>query len=476
MKNIIKAAIITLALLPSAAAVSQAQELKSSYFMEGAAYRHKMNPAFFNESSYINLPFIALGNFSLGLNSNMGLSNFIYPTADGGLTTFMNSSVSTEEFIGGLSAENRLTLDLSTDILSLGFFGIAGGFNTIELGLRSNTSVNLPKELFAVLKNFMPEAEGTSYHIRNIGVTSNNFLQFSLGHSRYVWKDRISVGAKLKFLVGVASLDANIDRLDLYFSKNVWNADISGSGYLALKGAGLTSDADNYIDGFDFNSNEIGIGGYGAAIDLGAYFDMDYLVPGLAISASVTDLGFINWSGVQTADWNGNFEFTGMDNIGQGNSLDSELDALGQRALKFIRPKKGEELPSKISMLSAKMYISAEYKLPMYDKVKFGLLSATTFNGPHTYSEARLVAQYSPAKWFEFSLNYAYGSLGHSFGWMLNFHPKGFNFFIGNDNFYLGKYSPQLIPVGKIKMNINFGFNITWGSDKIASHMEKLKD
>jgi hypothetical protein len=58
---------------------------------------------------------------------------------------------------------------------------------------------------------------------------------------------------------------------------------------------------------------------------------------------------------------------------------------------------------------------------------------------------------------------------------MLNFHPKGFNFFIGNDNFYLGKYSPQLIPVGKIKMNINFGFNITWGSEKIASHMEKLK-
>ena len=200
------------------------------------------------------------------------------------------------------------------------------------------------------------------------------------------------------------------------------------------------------------------------------------LSAGDAASASVTDLGFINWSGVQTADWNGNFEFTGMDNIGQDNSLDSELDALGQRALKFIRPKKGEELPSKISMLSAKMYISAEYKLPMYDKVKFGLLSATTFNGPHTYSEARLVAQYSPAKWFEFSLNYAYGSLGHSFGWMLNFHPKGFNFFIGNDNFYLGKYSPQLIPVGKIKMNINFGFNITWGSEKIASHMEKLKD
>lgn len=109
------------------------------------------------------------------------------------------------------------------------------------------------------------------------------------------------------------------------------------------------------------------------------------------------------------------------------------------------------------------MFIGVEYKLPMYDKVKFGLLSSTTFNNPFTYTEARLVAQYSPADWFEFNINYAYGTFGSSFGWMLNFHPKGFNFFIGSDNTYFGKFSPQFIPTGKLNTSIHFGFNVKWG-------------
>ena len=33
-----------------------AQSLNSSYFMEGMTYRHQLNPAFMNESNYINLP------------------------------------------------------------------------------------------------------------------------------------------------------------------------------------------------------------------------------------------------------------------------------------------------------------------------------------------------------------------------------------------------------------------------------------
>ena len=477
MKNIIKAIVSVTVLFSTVIPAVQAQDLKSSYFMEGSTYRHRMNPAFYNESSYINLPFVVMGNFNLSLNSNMGLGTFLYPTADGGLTTFMNSSVSADQFLGNLSNTNRLSLDLSTDILSLGFFGIAGGFNTIEIGLRSNTSVILPKELFSFMKNMMTDADGTEYHIRNIGVSSNNYLQLSLGHSRYVWEDRISVGAKVKFLVGIANAYANIDNLDLYFSQDVWSAKASGSGYVSMKGLDFTTDASNNINGIDFRTDQLGISGFGAAIDLGASFDMSYLVPGLAVSASVTDLGFISWNSNLSATMDNSFEFTGLsESIGPDSSIEDELTAIGQQAKDLFKPQKGDNLPSRTTMLNAEMFLAAEYELPVYDKVKFGLLSQTTFNGPHTYAEGRLVAQYSPSEWFDISLNYAYGSLGSSFGWMLNFHPKGFNFFIGSDHFYIGKYSPQLLPVGKINMNISFGFNITWGSGKIAAHKAGLAD
>lgn len=59
--------------LPSAA---NAQDLESSYFMEGSTYRHRMNPAFINESNYINLPFIGIGNMNINVSSDFGMSNF----------------------------------------------------------------------------------------------------------------------------------------------------------------------------------------------------------------------------------------------------------------------------------------------------------------------------------------------------------------------------------------------------------------
>ncbi len=46
---------------------------------------------------------------------------------------------------------------------------------------------------------------------------------------------------------------------------------------------------------------------------------------------------------------------------------------------------------------------------------------------------------------------------------MLNFHPKGFNFFIGSDHQFF-TLTPQMVPVGKATALVNVGFNVTFGS------------
>lgn len=46
---------------------------------------------------------------------------------------------------------------------------------------------------------------------------------------------------------------------------------------------------------------------------------------------------------------------------------------------------------------------------------------------------------------------------------MINFHPKGFNFFIGSDHQFFS-VTPQFVPVGHATANINLGFNVTFGS------------
>lgn len=80
------------ALLMAPAATFAQQALRSGYFLEGYEYRHVMNPAFGpDRKGFVSFPF--LGNINVGMSGNMGVSNFLYKTPDGGLTTFLNESV-----------------------------------------------------------------------------------------------------------------------------------------------------------------------------------------------------------------------------------------------------------------------------------------------------------------------------------------------------------------------------------------------
>ena len=77
-------------------------------------------------------------------------------------------------------------------------------------------------------------------------------------------------------------------------------------------------------------------------------------------------------------------------------------------------------------------------------------------------SEGRFYANLSPVSALDLSVNYAISSYGSSFGWMLNLHPKGFNFFIGSDSQFF-KVSPQMIGVKRVNTNINMGINFPIG-------------
>ena len=69
-----------------------AQTLNSSYFMEKMTKRNQLNPALKTPNGYVSFP--ALGNFYLGVNSNLGLGTFLYPRGNE-LVTFLHPSVPT---------------------------------------------------------------------------------------------------------------------------------------------------------------------------------------------------------------------------------------------------------------------------------------------------------------------------------------------------------------------------------------------
>ncbi|WP_321436130.1 DUF5723 family protein [uncultured Bacteroides sp.] len=441
-----------------------AQTLNSSYFLEGATYRHQLNPAFMGDRNYISFP--ALGNINVGTTSTMGLTDFIYkfndPTGKYDLTTFMNSAVDRNQFLGKLKTNNQINTNVGLTILSTGFYAF-GGFNTFELNLKSNTSFNLPYELFNFMKTGMDQ---DVYHINNFAANSNNYVELALGHAHKV-NDRLTIGAKLKFLAGIANVNGKIDSMDIALTGDKWEIMANGTLNTAVGGGHYKTKASNpgEINGFDVEGNA-GAAGYGAGVDLGATYK---LLDNLILSASALDLGFISWNNNQKGATHNkeSFTFEGFNNIavdpeeGDPNDVDTQFDNI-KDDLKAMTKFYDEGKVSRTTMLATTINLGAEYKLPFYDKLSVGLLSTTHVNKPYTWTQAMLAANISPLRWLGASVNYSYSTFGSNLGWMLNFHPKGFTFFVGSDRM-ITSVTPQYVPMGNANANLCFGFNITFG-------------
>lgn len=451
-----------------------AQGLRSSYFLEGATFRHQMNPAFIGERGYFSFP--ALGNMNISATGNIGLSDFIYKSANPqyDLTTFMNKSVSRDEFLSGLNKHNIVHADLNMTILSFGFHSGRNAYNTFEIGIRSNSSVNLPYDLFDFMKTGMKEGN-THYNIKDLQVKSYNYADIAIGHAHKINRN-LTIGAKIKFLVGLGYLDAKFDEFDLHLSEQEWLVRSKGSLMAGVKGGYFEykdergPKGEQEIDGFDVDSP--GINGFGVGIDLGATYKMDNLVEGLTLSASLLDLGFISWSDNLKGYSAGEFSFKGFEEFAfekedydMGTSLEDQFDDTVDRLEELVKFYDEGETGSHSTRLATTLNVGAQYVFPFYKKLSFGLLSSTRFNKPTTWTEARLSANVAPLSWIEASANVAVSTYSTSFGWMINFHPKGFNFFVGSD-YTSFKVNPWFIPINKLNANVNFGINFTFGGAK----------
>lgn len=459
---------------------TSAQALRSAYFLEGYVYRHQMNPALMGERNYVSIPM--LGNMNIALQGNVGLSDFIYKYNGDpkyNLTTFLNSTVGRNEFLDKLHTKNRLNTNIDMSILSFGFHKW-GGFNTFDLGVRSHTSANMPYGLFDFMKSGMDAVEGNTYSFKNLSVNTNNYVETSFGHARQLLDGKLGVGAKFKLLFGAGNARAKIEQMDVTMSQEQWHIVAKGTLDASVKGGYFETkeevDANNVptgryeLDGFDLESP--GLGGFGMAIDLGATYKMDDFVEGLTLSAAILDFGFISWNSHLRASNDGKQEFTfdGFKDIAintdnGGKEIGDQIDDLGDDLGDIFKFYDNGNSGRRATMLAATLNIGAEYALPYYKKLRFGFLSTTRLNGPMSWSEGRFSANVAPIGWFDASVNYACSTFGSSLGLVLNFHPKGFNFFIGTDHM-ITKVTPQFVPVHNANANVSLGFNITFGDKK----------
>ena len=457
--------IILVATLMLAVVTATAQSLNSAYFTEDYKYRHTMNPAFGNDQSYVSIP--ALGNINVHTQGNFGYDAIIktnpVPNGNKTMTTFLNPYIDAATALDGFAdGNNRIVGNVGVTILSAGFKAW-GGYNTIEINTKAHFGVALPYELFEFAKN----TGNKNYNIGDINAGAISYAEIAFGHSRQL-TDKLRAGAKLKVLLGIGRADVKMENVKAQLSDaNKWIISADAQADVSMKGFTYKQKTKEYKQrpgSYDYVNNVdvsgAGIGGFGLGVDLGASYKLN---DDWSFSAALLDLGFISWSNdMQARNMSKQFEFDGFHDvdIARHGGMSDAADTYGDQLADFANLQDQGDKGGRTTGIGTTLNVGAEYTLPMYRRLSFGLLSSTRLQGAYSWTEARLSANWEPLRWLDGGMSLGVGSFGASAGWLVNIHPKGFNFFIGMDHI-LGKQSKEFIPLSS-KASVNLGMNITW--------------
>ena len=462
---------MALGLLSMCSLHAMAQQLNSAYFTNDYKFRHTMNPAYGNEQNYVSMP--GFGNVNVSLMGNFGYEDVIFDnpmfpsTSKDRLTTFMNPYISTADALKGFnSGDNKILGDVSITVLSAGFKGF-GGYNTVELNARTSFGMSTPYELFEFAKN----TGNRTYNIGNISAKGQAFAELAFGHSRQI-NEKLRVGAKVKLLFGAGRGDVNIDNVKADLAADdKWTVSGYAKSEVSVKGFTYKTEEKEYKEEGrgtyqyvnDVDVDGAGLGGFGLAFDLGGVYKINN---DFTVSAALLDLGFIKWSNNMVAVNGGEeFVFNGFHDVAVnedrgGNTLSMQGDKYSDQLADFANLQdKGDE-GGRTTGIGATLNLGCEYTLPVYRKITFGVLSSTRFRGDYSWTEARVSANWTPLKWIDGGVNMAFGSYRNSFGWVVNFHPKGYNFYVGMDH-TLGKVSKEFIPLNS-NAAVSVGMSVAW--------------
>lgn len=440
------------------------QNLRTAYFLDGYTYSYKFNPAFQGERGFLAIPII--GRTGVGLESDMALSSFLYPTPDGNLATFMHPSVSSDDFLGTLKDYNKMNVNLDIPVFAMGFY--TGNFyHTIDLSTRIDGGFGIPKSLFGFMKEGSSKGVN-SWNISSLGARADARMELAYGISRRLF-DFINVGARFKMLVGFLHADLMMNDLNLKMAADEWS--VAANGRLKVNGiVGIEdiTDLSTITYPTSFEELENIETSSGCAIDLGVSVDfLEYFTA----SASILDLGFIKWSKGFTASTPTDAEpwvFSGFENVqlkGVESFMDEQLDAIAEDLQQLFNITQYNESEAPVTNIGATAHIALEARMPFYERLSFGVLGTHRFNGPYSWTEGRFSANVAPLRSLSASCSYAISDFGSSLGAALNLHAGGLTLFAGLDSVLpFFNITPQYVPVENWNTNLTLGLNLTLGS------------
>lgn len=318
------------------------------------------NPA---ENANLDNGYIRIGEFRSDTRNNVGASSFLFPVGDN-LVTGLHSSISEEQFLGGLKAVNSMYSQINYNLVSYGWKDKSLGYHTVEVGARVNYGVSVPKEIFQILKTGTAQSP---YDLSAFRAFGNVYGEIAYSYSLPL-SDALSIGGRVKLLAGLNSVDVVARRFELTTTEDEYILDLDADIDITNRNKKIGIDDEGYLDYSSFS----GKGkldaptGAGLAMDLGLVWKP---FDGFTLSASLQDLGGILWYYGNAGTSSGSYTFEGLKDLSSDEmdeeSLMEKLKETGEEVLAVVKPKAVDgRFKFKAIPLNADM--KASYALPFF--------------------------------------------------------------------------------------------------------------
>ena len=439
-----------------------AQNLRTGYFLDGYSYRYQFNPALQGDRGFLAIPIFS--RIGVGVESSIGLRDYLYPTSSGTLATFLHPEISNDVVMRNLGNRTIANTNVDLNVLAFGF-RVKKSYHTFDVSLKGNMDITLPGDVFRFMK--VGGSDGNAvYDFSDLSLSSDAYAQVAYGFSRR-FLDKFNVGIRLKGLMGIESVRTKIKDLSLKMDGDQWMVKAEGNAMFSSIPASIAAGEDDITT--EQLMSLVQKPNIGFAVDLGVSVD---LFKYLTLSASIVDLGLISWNNVATYRLSNEpwvyegFNLSTDQNVSSdfNEQLDAELNKLG--SLFNVEDMTPEMKAKHMQKLAMTAHVGVEARLPFYERLSVGILGTHRFNGSHSWTEGRFSLNWALLRWFSLAANYAISDLGHSYGAAINLHTQGFSLFLGTDSFRpVTALAPGegFVPLNEINTNVVLGVNFPFG-------------
>lgn len=465
------------------------------YHMNAVPQSQYVNPAWAPETRInIGLPVIS----SLYLRHE----NTIYNPFHMFETNGSNTTFRTDHFLEKLRDRNYLGVDLGIDLLSVGLKLQDRHYVSFAMRERAQARLTLPRDFLALPfdgnADFDIHPDGT-LDFTDYRVNMTHYREYALGW-QIDWNDQWNFGARLKLLYGMENIDTKASTITWNTDPETW--DWTFAGEMDVYTSGFATVADSIDGNSDLENDEFSEylfkrKNWGLGLDLGAEYQVNEK---LAVSASITDLGYIKWktNNQHYLTQEGEFTYAGLEITENVMTLDSTfgdtLDIVIDDLLADLESTFDfrESTEAYRSALLARMHLGATYEL--YEKPKTSgsaslLLQSEFFKGK-LRPTATLSYKQDVGKWLSATL--AYSVIDR------NFRNLGFGlsltgpvqFYIATDNLLAGVMNRIEVadndsgsedfgmsyPAYARTMQVHTGINVTIGKKPLDRDGDGIKD